>query len=173
MEIRRNFFSVRVVDSWNNIPDNVRSVAKSEQFQQKYKQLRDYTPSKQVSKIPVLLKRFTITKYKIRTKWLAWQCPQTALATGKRWRPRSPENPTPRKSSPTYKKYFIGNLLYYNMVVNLSDISEPVLVGPYHASSQSNLTLKYGLLLHLRSYLKNHGTDHFQRTFAKFCYNRL
>jgi hypothetical protein len=40
MEIRRNFFSVRVVDSWNNIPDNVRSVAKSEQFQQQYKQLR-------------------------------------------------------------------------------------------------------------------------------------
>jgi hypothetical protein len=40
MEIRRNFFSVRVVDSWNNIPDSVRAVAKSEQFQQKYKQLR-------------------------------------------------------------------------------------------------------------------------------------
>jgi hypothetical protein len=31
---------VRVVDSWNNIPDIVRSVAKSEQFQQQYKQLR-------------------------------------------------------------------------------------------------------------------------------------
>jgi hypothetical protein len=40
LEIRRNFFSVRVVDSWNNIPDSVRAVAKSEQFQQKYKQLR-------------------------------------------------------------------------------------------------------------------------------------
>jgi ribonuclease P/MRP protein subunit RPP40 len=40
MEIRRNFFSVRVVDSWNNILDNVRSVAKSEQFQQQYKKLR-------------------------------------------------------------------------------------------------------------------------------------
>jgi hypothetical protein len=40
LEIRRNFFSVRVVDSWNNIPDDVRAVAKSEQFQLKYKQLR-------------------------------------------------------------------------------------------------------------------------------------
>jgi hypothetical protein len=40
MEVRRNFFSVRVVDSWNNIPDKVRAVAKSEQFQQQYKQLR-------------------------------------------------------------------------------------------------------------------------------------
>jgi hypothetical protein len=36
MEIRRNFFSVRVVDSWNNIPDKVRAVAKNEQFQQQY-----------------------------------------------------------------------------------------------------------------------------------------
>jgi len=40
MEVRRNFFSVRVVDSWNNIPDIVRAVGKSEQFQQQYKQLR-------------------------------------------------------------------------------------------------------------------------------------
>jgi hypothetical protein len=40
MEVRRNFFSVRVVDSWNNIPDTVRAVGKSEQFQQQYKQLR-------------------------------------------------------------------------------------------------------------------------------------
>jgi hypothetical protein len=39
LEIRRNFFCVRVVDSWNNIPDSVRAVAKSEQFQQKYKQM--------------------------------------------------------------------------------------------------------------------------------------
>ena len=40
MEVRRNFFSVRVVDSWNNIPDKVRALGKSEQFQHQYKQLR-------------------------------------------------------------------------------------------------------------------------------------
>ncbi len=40
MEVRRNFFSVRVVDSWNNIPDKVRALGKSEKFQQQYKQLR-------------------------------------------------------------------------------------------------------------------------------------
>ncbi len=40
MEIRRNFFSVRVVDKWNKIPDRVRALAKSEKFQQQYKQPR-------------------------------------------------------------------------------------------------------------------------------------
>ncbi len=40
MEIRRNFYIVRVVDNWNKIPDRVKAVAKSEKFQQQYKQLR-------------------------------------------------------------------------------------------------------------------------------------
>jgi hypothetical protein len=39
MELRRNFFSVRVIDSWNAIPSDVRAMANSE-FQRKYKQLR-------------------------------------------------------------------------------------------------------------------------------------
>ncbi len=34
MEVRRNFFSVRVVDNWNKIPDRVRAVTMSEKFQQ-------------------------------------------------------------------------------------------------------------------------------------------
>jgi hypothetical protein len=32
--------SLRVVDNWNKIPDRVKAVAKSEKFQQQYKQLR-------------------------------------------------------------------------------------------------------------------------------------
>jgi hypothetical protein len=40
MELRRNFFSVRVIDSWNAIPSDVRAMANSEKFQRKYKHLR-------------------------------------------------------------------------------------------------------------------------------------
>jgi ribonuclease P/MRP protein subunit RPP40 len=40
LEIRRNFFSNRVVSNWNDIPSDIRETAKSENFQRKYKQLR-------------------------------------------------------------------------------------------------------------------------------------
>ena len=40
LKIRRNFFSNRVVSSWNDIPSDIRETARSENFQQKYKQLR-------------------------------------------------------------------------------------------------------------------------------------
>jgi hypothetical protein len=40
LEIRRNFFSNRVVNSWNDIPSDIRGTVRSENFQRKYKQLR-------------------------------------------------------------------------------------------------------------------------------------
>jgi hypothetical protein len=40
LEIRRNFFSNRVVNSWNDIPSDIRGTVRSENFQKKYKQLR-------------------------------------------------------------------------------------------------------------------------------------
>ena len=40
LEIRRNFFSNRVVSSWNDIPSDIRETVRSENFQRKYKQLR-------------------------------------------------------------------------------------------------------------------------------------
>jgi hypothetical protein len=40
LEIRRNFFSNRVVSTWNDIPSDIRETARSENFQRKYKQLR-------------------------------------------------------------------------------------------------------------------------------------
>jgi hypothetical protein len=40
LEIRRNFFSNRVVNSWNDIPSDIRETVRSENFQRKYKQLR-------------------------------------------------------------------------------------------------------------------------------------
>jgi hypothetical protein len=42
LDIRRNFFSNRVpvVNSWNDIPSDIRATARSENFQRKYRQLR-------------------------------------------------------------------------------------------------------------------------------------
>ena len=40
LEIRKNFFSNRVVNSWNDIPSDIRATARSENFQRKYRQLR-------------------------------------------------------------------------------------------------------------------------------------
>ena len=40
LEVRRNFFSVRVVDDWNNIPSEVKSQPSCENFKNAYKKLR-------------------------------------------------------------------------------------------------------------------------------------
>ena len=36
LEIRKNFFSCRVVDHWNNLPDGVRRAANVPEFKKKY-----------------------------------------------------------------------------------------------------------------------------------------
>jgi hypothetical protein len=40
LEIRRNFFSVRVIKSWNKIPSDLKSETKNVVFRSKYKTLR-------------------------------------------------------------------------------------------------------------------------------------
>ncbi len=40
LELRKNFFSIRVVNSWNEIQTSIREVPRTETFQWKYKQLR-------------------------------------------------------------------------------------------------------------------------------------
>ena len=40
LEIRRNFFSVRVIESWNKIPSDLKSETKNVVFRSKYKTLR-------------------------------------------------------------------------------------------------------------------------------------
>ena len=40
LEIRRNFFSVRVIESWNKIPSDLKSETKNAVFRSKYKTLR-------------------------------------------------------------------------------------------------------------------------------------
>lgn len=40
LETRNNFFSVRVVDPWNKIPMEMKSLAKSESFKKQYRKLR-------------------------------------------------------------------------------------------------------------------------------------
>jgi hypothetical protein len=42
LELSRNFFSARVMSSWNDIPNSIRETTKSENFQKKYKQLREH-----------------------------------------------------------------------------------------------------------------------------------
>ena len=39
-ELRKNFFSERVIDPWNSIPADLKATAKTENFRQLYKKLR-------------------------------------------------------------------------------------------------------------------------------------
>ena len=41
LEIRKNFFSCRVVDSWNNLPDNVKNAEDILQFKIRYDEHKD------------------------------------------------------------------------------------------------------------------------------------
>jgi hypothetical protein len=40
LDIRKNFFSIRVIEGWNKIPNSVRSIEKSELFRDAYRKLR-------------------------------------------------------------------------------------------------------------------------------------
>jgi len=40
LEVRRNFFSVRVANSWNSIPTDLKEEKNTEKFRKKYKKLR-------------------------------------------------------------------------------------------------------------------------------------
>jgi hypothetical protein len=40
LDMRRNFFSLRVIEDWNKIPSEVKRLRKSEVFKRTYKQLR-------------------------------------------------------------------------------------------------------------------------------------
>ena len=40
LDMRRNFFSLRVIEDWNKIPPEVKRLKKSEVFKRTYKQLR-------------------------------------------------------------------------------------------------------------------------------------
>jgi hypothetical protein len=40
LDMRRNFFSLRVIEGWNKIPPEVKRLKKSEVFKRTYKQLR-------------------------------------------------------------------------------------------------------------------------------------
>jgi len=40
LEVRRNFFSERVINAWNKIPANVKNILKTDSFRTKYKMLR-------------------------------------------------------------------------------------------------------------------------------------
>ena len=40
LELRKNFFSMRVIENWNNVPGEVTKIVKKEQFRKKYKMLR-------------------------------------------------------------------------------------------------------------------------------------
>ena len=39
-ELRKNFFTMRVIDDWNRIPPELKKVSTSEEFKRKYKLLR-------------------------------------------------------------------------------------------------------------------------------------
>ena len=41
LEIRKNFFSCRVVDSWNDLPDNVKNAEDVLQFKIRYDEHKD------------------------------------------------------------------------------------------------------------------------------------
>ena len=45
LEIRRRFFSVRVIESWNAIPADLKQVENTARFRARYKQLRATTHS--------------------------------------------------------------------------------------------------------------------------------
>ena len=40
LDMRRNFFSLRVIDSWNQIPSEIKRIEKYENFRTAYKTLR-------------------------------------------------------------------------------------------------------------------------------------
>ena len=40
LDMRRNFFSLRVIDSWNQIPSEIKRIEKCENFRTAYKTLR-------------------------------------------------------------------------------------------------------------------------------------
>ncbi len=40
LDMRRNFFSLRVIDSWNQIPNEIKRIEKCENFREAYKTLR-------------------------------------------------------------------------------------------------------------------------------------
>ena len=40
LDMRRNFFSLRVIDSWNQIPSEMKRIVKCENFRAAYKKLR-------------------------------------------------------------------------------------------------------------------------------------
>ena len=40
LDMRRNFFSLRVIDSWNQIPSDMKRIVKCENFRAAYKTLR-------------------------------------------------------------------------------------------------------------------------------------
>ena len=39
-ELRKNFFSVRVIDAWNKVPPEMKQIAKTEVFKKSYRKLR-------------------------------------------------------------------------------------------------------------------------------------
>ena len=39
-ELRKNFFSVRVIDDWNKVPQDMKQIAKSDVFKKSYRKLR-------------------------------------------------------------------------------------------------------------------------------------
>jgi hypothetical protein len=40
LDMRRNFFSLRVIDSWKQIPNEMKKIEKSEKFRKAYEMLR-------------------------------------------------------------------------------------------------------------------------------------
>jgi hypothetical protein len=44
LEMRANFFSVRVCDSWNGVPDDIKMVRSTGQFKHLYKKYRESRP---------------------------------------------------------------------------------------------------------------------------------
>ena len=39
-ELRKNFFSVQVIDDWNKVPQDMKQIAKSDVFKKSYRKLR-------------------------------------------------------------------------------------------------------------------------------------
>jgi hypothetical protein len=52
LDLRRNFFSIRVIEDWNQIPAEMRSTEKSENFKAAYRKLRASIIAKKKMSIP-------------------------------------------------------------------------------------------------------------------------